>query len=79
MEKREELITVTKMRDILNKEIEKGHGDYYVFINEYFVGEGECYSDNFNTIGFEEIHVQDVIDYEDRTGDAIISTKMSEE
>jgi len=69
MENRKELITIQQMADFLDKEIKKGNGDKYIFVGEYFIGsETPNFDEHLHT---DAIHVQDVIEYGDNTGDVI--------
>ena len=76
MKNRNELMTVNQLHAILINAIKNGDGDKFIAVNEYFVGsepeEGHYEKDN-HSIYLPEMHVQDVIDYVDQTGDDILN------
>jgi hypothetical protein len=69
MKSRKELMTIKEMFFYLEKEIKNGNGDAYIFVNEFFIGSGEPnFDENLYT---DAVHVMDVLDYCDSTGDVI--------
>ncbi len=72
MKSRNELMTVNQLQSILNTQIEKGNGDKFIFVNEYYIeNTNEPYGEGKDTIYFPDIHIQDVLEYIDETGDEI--------
>jgi hypothetical protein len=75
MKSRNELMTVKQLHEILTKCIENGHSEKYIQVNEYFVGydidDEYQYSVWKDQISLPAMHVQDVIEYGEVTGDEI--------
>lgn len=70
MNDRNDLMTVAKLHEIIEWCMANGDGDKFVQVNEYFVGSGRWHT-HLDKISLPEVHVQDVMDYGDRTGDRI--------
>jgi len=71
MNNKNELITVIQMYKLLEEQIKKGNSDKFVFVNEYYLGI-TIYDTEDKSVSFDGIHVQDVMDYEDKSGDKIL-------
>lgn len=70
MKNRNELITVNQLHKILSDVISNGGGNKFIQVNEYFVGSGE-FGTCKDQVSLDAIHVQDVMEYGDDTGDII--------
>jgi hypothetical protein len=73
MKNRNELMTVDQLHKILSDAIKNGDGDKFIFVNEYFVGNDDSYTKDNHSIYLPEVHVQDVEEYVDNTGDDILN------
>jgi len=75
MESRSELMTVSQLYEVLTKCVNNGYGDKFIQVNEYFVGYEEEDEEQFgigeDQILLSAIHVQDIIEYGEETGDEI--------
>ena len=74
-------ITVLELFNKLGKEIQKGYGDNFVFVEEFYITNEELSSDRdgedeFPTTYCQVIHIQDVLFNENGDEDESISDKL---
>ena len=72
-------ITVSELFNKLGKEIQKGYGDNFVFVEEFYITNGELSSDDsgedeFPTTYCPAVHIQDVLLSEEKT--EVVSDKV---
>lgn len=55
-------LTVNDLLEICKKEIENGHGDSHVFVEEYYMLNGYSFEKGSNDVCFHAIQINDDID-----------------